>query len=179
MIRVATVADASNLAALSIQVWLHTYAKSGLRGALSDYVLAEYTPEKISRCLRDENQVFIVHEKNAHLVGYLRLLLDSPCPTDPNSRIEIATLYVQEHFIGRGVGSELLEYILEFCRKREIPAVWLSVNHENVRAISFYEKHRFQRNGSIFFHLENEQHENFVLYKPVVVHLAETVDSVG
>lgn len=138
MIRAATVADASNLAALSIQVWLHTYAKSGLRNALSDYVLAEYTPEKIAERLSDENQVFIVYEQNAHLVGYLRQLLDSPCPTDPSSRAEIATLYVQEHFLRRGIGSKLLEYTFDFCSKHGINGVWLSVNHENARAISFY-----------------------------------------
>lgn len=169
MIRAATVADASNLAALSIQVWLHTYAKSGLRNALSDYVLAEYTPEKIAERLGDENQVFIVYEQNAHLVGYLRLLFDSSCPTDPSSRAEIATLYVQEHFLRRGIGSKLLEYTFDFCSKHGINGVWLSVNHENARAISFYEKHQFQRNGSIFFHLEDEQHENFILCKPIAL----------
>jgi ribosomal protein S18 acetylase RimI-like enzyme len=169
MIRVATAADASNLSALSIQVWLHTYAKSGLRSALSDYVLAEYTPEKITERLGDENQVFMVYEQNAHLVGYLRLLLDSPCPTDPSSRVEIATLYVQEHFIGRGIGSKLLAYTFDFCGKRGLNGVWLSVNHENARAISFYDKHQFQRSGSIFFHLENEQHENFILCKPTAL----------
>jgi len=178
MIRAATAADASNLAALSVQVWLHTYAKCGLRSALSDYVLAEYTPEKIAERLSDENQVFIVYEQNAHLVGYLRLLLDSPCPTDPSFRAEIATLYVQEHFIGRGIGSKLLEYTLDFCSKHEINGVWLSVNHENARAISFYDKHQFQRNGSIFFHLENEQHENFVLYKPVAARVAEIANPI-
>jgi ribosomal protein S18 acetylase RimI-like enzyme len=166
MIRGATTTDASNIAALSIQVWLHTYAKSGLRNALSDYVLAEYTPEKIAERLRDKDQVFLVYEQNAHLVGDLRLLLDSPCPTDPGSHVEIATLYVQEHFIRRGIGSELLDYTLDFCGNRGISSVWLSVNHENDRAIRFYEKHQFQRSGSIFFHLEDEQHENFVLYKP-------------
>jgi diamine N-acetyltransferase len=116
--------------------------------------------------LRDKDQVFLVYEQHAHLVGYLRLLLDSPCPNDPNSSVEIATLYVQEHFIGRGIGSKLLNHTLDFCGQCGIRRVWLSVNHENARAIRFYEKHQFQRSGSIFFHLENEQHENFVLYKP-------------
>jgi ribosomal protein S18 acetylase RimI-like enzyme len=167
MIRVATTTDAGNIAALSIQVWLHTYAKSGLRSALSDYVLAEYTPERMAARLKNRDQVFIVYEQDAHLVGYLRLLLDSPCPTDPGTPVEIATLYVQEHFIGRGIGSELLHHTLDFCAKRGVSRIWLSVNHENARAIRFYEKHQFRRNGSIYFHLENEQHENFVLYLPI------------
>jgi ribosomal protein S18 acetylase RimI-like enzyme len=119
--------------------------------------------------LGDENQVFMVYERDAHLVGYLRLLLDSPCPTDPSSRVEIATLYVQEHFIGRGIGSKLLESAFDFCSKHGINGVWLSVDHENARAISFYDKHQFKGNGSIFFRLGSEQHENFILYKPLAL----------
>jgi ribosomal protein S18 acetylase RimI-like enzyme len=143
------------------------YAKSGLRIALSDYALAEYTPERMAARLKNRDQVFIVYEQDAHLVGYLRLLLDSPYPTDPGTPVEIATLYIQEHFIGRGIGSELLHHTLDFCAKRGVSRIWLSVNHENARAIRFYEKHQFRRNGSIYFHLENEQHENFVLYLPI------------
>ena len=110
----------------------------------------------------------MLYEQDAHLVGYLRLLLDSPCPADPSSRVEIAALYVQEHFIGRGIGSKLLEYTFDFCNMHGVNGVWLSVNHENDRAISFYENHQFRRKGSIFFHLENEQNEILVLYKPIM-----------
>ncbi|MCB8819777.1 GNAT family N-acetyltransferase [Microvirga rosea] len=167
MIRVATAADAGNLAALSVQVWLHTYAKQGLRSALSDYVLEEFTAQKLAASIDDKNQVFFVYEENAHLVGYLRLLLNSPSPTDPEARVEIARLYVQEHFLRRGIGRALLQHMYAYCARFEIPGVWLAVNHENTRAIRFYEQHRFERTGSAFFHLDNERHENFILYKPV------------
>ncbi|MGO4705114.1 GNAT family N-acetyltransferase [Microvirga sp. 2MCAF38] len=148
-------------------VWLRTYAKSGLRNALSDYVLAEFTPEKIAASISNEKQVLIVYEENVHLLGYLRLALDSPCPNDPATRVEIVRLYVQEHFIGRGIGSALLKNALTYCDKNGSTGVWLAVNHENTHALRFYEQHRFLRSGSTFFHLENERHENFILYKPI------------
>ncbi len=167
MIREATLTDASNLAALSIQVWLHTYAKAGLRNALSDYVLSEFTVQRLATSLADDNELFLVCEENAHLVGYLRLLLNSPSPADAQARVEIARLYVQEHFLGKGIGSALLEHLYAYCGRIGISGVWLAVNHENTRAIRFYERHRFERRGSTFFHLENERHENFILYKPI------------
>jgi ribosomal protein S18 acetylase RimI-like enzyme len=165
MIRAAEVTDANNLAALSIQVWLHTYAKHGLRKALSDYVLAEFTPQRLAASLADESQVFLVYVENAHLVGYLRLDLNSLSPVNPEARVEIVRLYVQEHFLGRGIGRSLLEHTYAHCRKHGIPDVWLAVNHENLRAIRFYEQHCFERAGSTLFHLDNEQHENFIFYK--------------
>ena len=127
----------NNLAALSIQVWLHTYARQGLRDALSDYVLAEFTPQRLAASLIDESQVFLVHEENAHLVGYLRLDLSSPSPVNPEARVEIVRLYVQEHFLGRGIGHSLLEHMYAHCRKHGIPDVWLAVNHENREPIPF------------------------------------------
>jgi ribosomal protein S18 acetylase RimI-like enzyme len=167
MIRAATIADSNNLAALSIQVWLHTYAKHGLRKALSEYALAEFTPQRLAASVADESQVFLVCEENDHLVGYLRLDLNSPSPIAPRTRVEIVRLYVQEHFLGRGIGRSLLEHMYARCRTHGIPDVWLAVNHENLRAIAFYERHCFVRTGSTLFHLENEQHENFIFYKTV------------
>lgn len=45
--------DAANLAALSIEVWLHTYARDGIRQAFSDYVLREFTAERFAAHIAD------------------------------------------------------------------------------------------------------------------------------
>jgi hypothetical protein len=46
--RMACLADVQNLAALTIQVWLHTYAKDGVHHDISAYVLIEFTPKKFA-----------------------------------------------------------------------------------------------------------------------------------
>ena len=81
--REATAADAVNLAALSIQVWLHTYAKSAVRTALSSYVLAEFTERNFAEALDATHQLFVVCEEGSHLVGYVRLDFEAPCPSAP------------------------------------------------------------------------------------------------
>jgi ribosomal protein S18 acetylase RimI-like enzyme len=163
MIRVATAEDASNLAALSIQVWLHTYTKQGLRNALSNYVLEEFTREKMATAIADRNTLIAIFERGPALLGYVKIHLAAPCEQDESLTSEIATLYVQEHFAGKGIGTSLLEFALAHCRDSKGRGAWLKVNHENLAAISFYEKHRFRKLGSTFFHLENETHENYVL----------------
>ena len=75
-IRLAQSKDANNLAALAIQVWLHTYATAGIRSVLSEYVLTEFTEEKFQKIIGAPDQIVIVAEIDRHLVGYVVLKFD-------------------------------------------------------------------------------------------------------
>ena len=165
---VAGAADAANLAALSIEVWLHTYAREGIRRAFSDYVLREFTAAKFAEHLSSDRQAIVKCERGDHLLGYLRMDFDVPCPTLPELTTEVATLYVRARHARQGIGSGLLARATDICRSRGITGFWLCVNHENAPAIAFYEAQRFQRNGSDYFELEGERHENFILYRELV-----------
>jgi len=164
LLRPARPGDARNLAALSIQVWLHTYATDGIRDALSEFVLAEFTVDNLRNRIADPQHRLLVAEREGHLVGYADLDLDAPREEVPETRAELTTLYVQEHFAGKGVGSRLLEACtqeaLERCGR---PGLWLSVYHRNERALAFYRKQGFTERGSFHFEFGRERHLNLVL----------------
>lgn len=162
-IRNAELADVSNLAALSIQVWLDTYADSGIRPALSDYVLDTFTREHFRDAITDPIQRIRVAYVDGHLVGYARLLLNRACPDDVRPTTELSTLYVQEPFTHRGIGSALLHDALAVATALSGKAsLWLDVYHGNHRAIAFYRKHGLVQRGSTYFEFAGERHENFV-----------------
>jgi ribosomal protein S18 acetylase RimI-like enzyme len=169
---VAGVADAANLAALSIEVWLHTYARDGIRQAFSDYVLREFAAARFAEHLSDSRQTVVKCERDGHLLGYLRMAFDAPCPTMPELTTEIATLYVRARHARQGIGNRLLAEASDICRARGVNGFWLCVNHENAPAIRFYEAQQFQRNGSNYFELGAERHENFVLWREVMPSVA-------
>lgn len=54
MIRTANVSDSANIAALSIQVWLDTYATEGIRQNISKYVLEKFTEERVSEIIASD-----------------------------------------------------------------------------------------------------------------------------
>ena len=165
-IRLAQSKDANNLAALAIQVWLHTYATAGIRSVLSEYVLTEFTEEKFQKIIGAPDQIVIVAEIDRHLVGYALLKFDQTREDVPHTSTELATLYVQEHFTKKNIGSKLLAASAQHAQIRNgNPAFWLKVNHQNARAISFYRKHGYTQCGTFFFALDGELHENFVLAK--------------
>ncbi len=162
-IRQGVPADIACLAALVIQVWLHTYATDGIRSAIARYVLSEFTTEKFAGILADTESQLLVAEMNQHLVGYALVKFGAVCPTSALSNIELATLYVQEHFTRSGLGSALLARSQNLARERTDDAkLWLSVNIRNERAIAFYRKHGFEPAGTTQFEFGGEQHENHV-----------------
>jgi ribosomal protein S18 acetylase RimI-like enzyme len=163
-IRLALSTDAKNLAALAIQVWLHTYAWKGIRASLSEYVLTEFTEEKFQKIIDAPDQIVIVAEIDKHLVAYAALKFDQAREDVPHTNAELATLYVQEHFTKKNIGSKLLAACAQHAQIRNgNPAFWLKVNHQNTRAINFYRKHGYTQCGTFFFELDGELHENFVL----------------
>ncbi len=165
---VAGAADAANLAALSIEVWLHTYARDGIRRAFSNYVLGEFTAARFEGHLSSPSQAIVKCERGDSLLGYLRMDFKAVCPTLPELTGEIVTLYVRAHHARNGIGASLLAHASDLCRQRNLTGFWLAVNHENAAAIRFYDAQHFRRKGSRYFELEGERHENFILYRDLL-----------
>jgi ribosomal protein S18 acetylase RimI-like enzyme len=161
VLRPATAADASNLAALAIQVWLHTYATTGIRQDISAYVLSEFTPAKFADLINNPQYQILIAEINHHLVAFAQI--DFAAEEQPAlGSIELQMLYVQEMFTGQGLGHKLLAYCEEIIASR---AYWLSSNSNNHRAIAFYARQGFVQHGVTYFEFGGNQYENKVLAK--------------
>ncbi|WP_102794560.1 GNAT family N-acetyltransferase [Bowmanella denitrificans] len=157
MIRKALKSDCLGLAALSLQVWLHTYAKQGIRPQISQYALSTFTEEHFIRLLERESIDIRVFEEDSHLIGFV--VADLNARFDSLAGYEIATLYVSQHFHGKGVGRQLLK---EIESVHGLP-FWLSTWVHNQDAIGFYQKLGFNIVGELNFNLQGELHRNHVL----------------
>ena len=155
--------DAQNLVALAMQVWLHNYATDGVSSVLSSFVLSEFTVEKFTAFLTSSSTTILVAEVSEHLVGYARVDVGMSCPESTISKVQLATLYVQEHFTGKGVRNALLAEAETLAVKRMATPLWLTVNAMNNRAIAFYAKHGYTKVGITQFRLGDNDHENLVL----------------
>jgi ribosomal protein S18 acetylase RimI-like enzyme len=142
---------------------LHTYATGGINGDIAQYVLSELTPERYLALLNEPTIHLIVAEHNESLVGVAVVKFGVQCPAGARSAAELQTLYVQEHFIGQGVGKALLQAAEAKARKQSGSALWLTVNAKNTRAIAFYEHRGYSKVGTAYFVLGEGRHENHVL----------------
>ncbi len=163
ILRQASPADAARLSVLATQVWLHTYATAGISSVIAGYVLAEFSVHKFADLLVQKRSTVLVAEVQGHVVGYALVHTGQVCPTGGPS-VEVATLYVQAHFTGQGIGTALLRECQQLAHQRsDSSAVWLEVNADNVPAIGFYKKHGMAKTGTTYFELGGEKYENHVL----------------
>lgn len=162
-IRPGQAADATRLAVLATQVWLHTYATNGISKEIADYVLAELTPAKYSALLRDASIRVRVAQHGDDLAGFAVIKLDATCPEAGGTTAELQTLYVQAPFIGTGLGKRLLKDAESVAHEQGHAALWLTVNAQNHRAIAFYDHLGYRKIGTTYFVLGAQRHENHIL----------------
>ncbi|MBX7228256.1 MAG: GNAT family N-acetyltransferase [Burkholderiaceae bacterium] len=152
-IRTGQLQDARQLAVLLTQVWLHTYANNGITEDIAGYVLSEFTPEKCLIWFNDvATQMFVAQQEEA-LVGVAILRCGVSCPAQKGLMTELQMLYVQEHFIGKGIGKRLLQAAENKAQSLANAGLWLTVKANNLRAIEFYAHQGYSKLGTIYFML--------------------------
>lgn len=160
-IRTARQEDSARIAVLGAHVWIHTYAAAGVSEIIAQYVLATFTPEKILTMVNDPGAVLLIAEAEGNLAGYIVMRFGSYHADVP---VEIETLYIQDSFSGRGIGSALLTRARGIAEARTgNRTVWLIVNSQNEKAISFYRSRGMTQEGLAYFELGGIKHENKVM----------------
>jgi diamine N-acetyltransferase len=163
VIRSARDADAARIAVLATQVWLHTYATEGISASIADYTRTELTPDKYLDMQNESLAHIWVAERGAYLIGFVVLNMGVPCPTSASNFAELQTLYVQAHFVGQGVGRQLLSVAEKRAFDLAGTPLWLTVNAHNAKAIGFYMHQGYTKQGTTDFVLSDQRHENLVM----------------
>ena len=157
MSREASESDCINLAALSLEVWLHTYAIDGINENISKYVLSTFTESNFINILLLKKYKLLVFVEDNYLRGYALVNLESKYKSEDYG-FEIEKLYVQGAFQGNKIGSHLLQEIeIRYGNK-----FWLYTWVRN-KSIGFYEQFGFEDVGQYDFKFGNEIVENRVL----------------
>lgn len=172
MIRRAEQRDASSLAAVSIEVWLNTYLRDGVSPFFADYVLSQFTADKFRKGVENPHLSIWVSENQTGIDGFVTVCSKAVPPIAGCSPLEIVTLYVQPRHQSAGKGHALLHRALDHCRSVHGDNVWLKVEANNNRAVSFYLRHGFYRIGSADFVIGDQAYENHVMKMDLSPHAA-------
>ncbi len=156
--RLAKLDDCGNLAALSMQVWLDTYAIKGVRISFSDYLYKCFTPQDFAKKIDDARYTIIIATQEEYLLGYIMLDAKS-FHKAPENGFEISRLYVSRHFQGQSIGKNLLAQMRDICGT----CCWLAAFDGNHDAIEFYQHLGFKQIDIAIFNLNDEAVKNRIL----------------
>ena len=155
--------DAITISALSIQVFLDTYATEGVRPDLAREAHEAYSVEAFDRRVAEPQRRFILAEREEGLLGFAEVVLTSvQSPIDEFTGAELVRLYVQPTAQRTGLGRALLMRTEQIVQS---DVLWLTAWDGNFNARAFYERLGYADVGATRYSLQNQSYPNRVFAK--------------
>jgi len=165
-LRSADAADVPCLSALATQVFLETYATSGIRLALAREVETQFCATAFTERLSQPGRRTLLAERSGHLVGFAEVALGAEHElVSPKPAAELTRLYVQSPFLRQGVGRRLLRRAEALALAEGASTLWLRAWIGNERALLFYASQGYEPLGSTEYCFEGEAFENRLFAK--------------
>jgi RsiW-degrading membrane proteinase PrsW (M82 family)/ribosomal protein S18 acetylase RimI-like enzyme len=132
LIRKAEQDDIETIRSLCMEVWPQTYAPI-LSAEQIDYMLEEmYSPEALQKQMA-EGQHFLIVYNAAHPIGFASYSEIQP------QLYKLNKIYILPTQQGRGIGRQVIQYVIEEILQKGATALQLNVNRDN-GAKQFYER---------------------------------------
>ena len=160
--RIATAADAEELAEVGARTFTHTFGHLYQPGDLQIF-LQNHSSANWEKELNDPAFEVRVAERDGKVIGYVKL--GPPhLPFEPRGEAaELRQLYVIEEAKGQGIADELIRWAIDRARDKRADHLYLSVFTDNHRARRFYEKYGFEPEGTYAFMVGNHADEDIVM----------------
>lgn len=100
---------------------------------------------------------FIVENpENMSFIGHFGLWIDEPLA-------QVLNIYVIDDYQGRGYGTLMMDYLLDYLKKRSITTLTLEVRESNERGLRFYQKFGFYQVSIRKNYYENGENAKLLL----------------
>ena len=157
-IRRAILADALPLAQLAERTFRDAFSADNRASDMDLYCLQAFSQAMQAAEIADSAiETLLVIDGSGVSIGYAQLR-EGPAPLDITgpAPIELARLYVERVWHGRGIAPRLMTAIIDAARARQAKTMWLGVWEHNVRAVAFYRKFGFVDVGAHEFRLGSD-----------------------
>ena len=143
--------------------------EDGLRTAHTEPLSLDEHKKWLNKHSRDTYPVF-VYLKDNNVVGWISI---SPYRSDRKALNEIVEVsyYVDYEHHGQGIGTELMNRAVRFCREAEYRLIIAILIEQNRGSLKLLDKFEFQEGGRIpdAIHFNNTFRDHIYLYKKLQV----------
>ena len=162
----ASIHDLESIKRIGKETFFETFAESNTESDMKKYLDENFSEEKLSSELTNNDSHFFMAMEGEAPIGYLKLNTGNAQTElqDPIS-IEIERIYVKNAYHGKKVGQILYDKALKIALEMNKEYIWLGVWEENPRAIRFYEKNGFVVFDKHLFKVGNDEQTDLLMKK--------------
>lgn len=165
LIRKAGPGDAEQIADLSRKTFVETFAPFNTESDMEKFLHGPFTRANLIAEVLSPGSIFFLAEVGGKAAGYARLRLGRGKPEPGSDSIEIARLYADQSWLGKGIGHALMKACLDEAILLGKHTVWLGVWEHNTRAIRFYSNWGFEKFGETDFILGDDVQRDWLMKK--------------
>lgn len=127
---------------------------------------AQPLTEKWREEIATGNRLVFIYKINGEFVGEGALVIDTGDPdyTLPDKRVYVSRMIVKKEYRNRGIGSEILEFLIRKAKEMGFSEMTIGVDKDNENALHLYRKYGFTE---VLFDGEDEDGEYFKLMKKI------------
>lgn len=116
--------------------------------------------------IKSGNRLVFAYKINGKFIGEGALVLDTGDPdyTIPEKRIYVSRMIVKKEYRGRGIGGEILEFLIAKAKSMGYSEMTIGVDKDNVNALHLYKKYGFTE---VLFDGADENGEYYKLMKRI------------
>ncbi|MCZ2458796.1 MAG: GNAT family N-acetyltransferase [Chitinophagales bacterium] len=165
-IREAGVEDAELIADMSRRTFFDTYSPYNEAEDMELFMNEMFTKKNLMEEVGAKNNIFLLAYVDERPAGYVRMReFNNPPGLEKFPVMEIARIYVEKEFIGKGVGPALMRRCIAISIDLKKELIWLGVWKKNFRALSFYEKWGFEKFSETVFILGSSVQSDWLMRK--------------
>jgi ribosomal protein S18 acetylase RimI-like enzyme len=121
------------------------------------YLEKAFSPEQLTSELQHPHMQFYFVFQGTEIIGYFKLNTDSgQSEPEAEDAAELERFYVLPEHIGGGLGSQMMQHIVDLVKSWNKSYLWLGVWEMNRDAIRFYERHGFVKYNEHPYYVGND-----------------------
>ncbi|MBQ0733201.1 GNAT family N-acetyltransferase [Aquimarina celericrescens] len=169
-IKVATLDDAESISFLGKKTFDQSFGHLFHdRIDLTSYLNETFSYEKISNSISKTHNIYWIVYKGNLSVGYAKLKLNSSSKFIKSDKIcKLQKIYLCRGTSSKGIGSVLQQIIFDKAIDQGNEHLWLSVLKQNKRAITFYDRNKYQIVGDHSFIIGKQKFDFWVMSKKLI-----------
>jgi diamine N-acetyltransferase len=167
--KVVEYADVEVLWKLSRQTFIEAFAHQNSAEDMDIYVNTSLAKERLDEEWKNvDSEFYFLKNEKSEIMGYFKINYnDAQNEKLGNDHLELERIYIIKEYQNLGLGTKILDFIIEKSKAWKISKLWLGVWEENHHAIRFYERNGFEKFSEHFFYLGKDKQLDVLMKKHI------------